>query len=92
MQAQKKVKVAILGGAFDPPTMNHLLGAAEVIHSGMADEVWITPCGPRPDKPQLSQPVDRLAMCQLSVNTFFSADMSVYVSDIQKKPNRKTCW
>lgn len=75
--------MAILGGAFDPPTMNHLLGAAEVIHSGMADEMWIMPCAFRPDKPHLSKPLDRYIMCELSVNTFFSPDMPIRVSDYE---------
>eukprot|EP00929_Paragymnodinium_shiwhaense_P013775 TRINITY_DN121625_c0_g1_i1.p1 TRINITY_DN121625_c0_g1~~TRINITY_DN121625_c0_g1_i1.p1 ORF type:complete len:606 (-),score=123.62 TRINITY_DN121625_c0_g1_i1:146-1963(-) len=79
----KKEKVAVMGGAFDPPTMNHLLGAAEVIHSGMADQVWVMPCGPRPDKPHLSAPIDRYIMTQLAVNTFFSADLPVYASDFE---------
>eukprot|EP00928_Gymnodinium_smaydae_P031884 TRINITY_DN23254_c0_g7_i1.p1 TRINITY_DN23254_c0_g7~~TRINITY_DN23254_c0_g7_i1.p1 ORF type:complete len:563 (-),score=116.91 TRINITY_DN23254_c0_g7_i1:141-1829(-) len=79
----KKSRVAILGGALDPPTLNHLLGAAEVIHSGMADEVWLMPCGPRPDKPKLSQPLDRYIMTQLAVNTFFSPSMPIHASDFE---------
>lgn len=41
------------GGAFNPITNAHLNVAAEIIHSELADEVWIVPSGPRPDKPAL---------------------------------------
>lgn len=35
------------------------------VHSGCADEVWLVPCGPRPDKPKLKTPaLDRYCMCQ----------------------------
>ncbi|CAE8649295.1 unnamed protein product, partial [Polarella glacialis] len=76
-------RIAILGGAFDPPTANHLMCAAEVIHSGMADEVWLMPCGPRPDKPKLSKALDRYIMTQISVSSHFSAEMPIHVSDFE---------
>jgi len=76
-------RVAIYGGAFDPPTNSHLTCAAEIVHSGCADEVWLVPCGPRPDKPKLKTPaIDRYCMCQIAVNTVFSPDFPVKVSDI----------
>eukprot|EP00411_Alexandrium_monilatum_P034096 CAMPEP_0175359152 /NCGR_PEP_ID=MMETSP0095-20121207/15370_1 /TAXON_ID=311494 /ORGANISM="Alexandrium monilatum, Strain CCMP3105" /LENGTH=524 /DNA_ID=CAMNT_0016656911 /DNA_START=35 /DNA_END=1607 /DNA_ORIENTATION=+ len=74
---------AILGGAFDPPTANHMLCAAEVIHSGAADEVWLIPCGPRPDKPKLSKVVDRYIMTHIAASTAFSASFPVHVSDAE---------
>ncbi|CAE7554370.1 nadD [Symbiodinium sp. CCMP2456] len=76
-------RVAIYGGAFDPPTNSHLTCAAEIVHSGCADEVWLVPCGPRPDKPKLKTPaIDRYCMCQIAVNTVFSPDFPVKVSDV----------
>lgn len=80
---RRKKRVAILGGAFDPPTLNHLLGAAEVIHSQQADEVWLIPCGPRPDKPKMSPVLPRYIMTQISVNTSYSPTMPVFVSDVE---------
>lgn len=74
---------AILGGAFDPPSANHMLAASEVIHSGAAQEVWCVPCGRRPDKPKLSDVVDRYMMTQIAVSTSFSADFPVLVSDAE---------
>jgi len=76
-------RVAIYGGAFDPITNAHLTCAAEIIHSGSADELWIVPCGPRPDKPNLkTSAIDRLCMCQIGVNTAFSALFPVKVSTV----------
>ena len=59
--------VAVLGGAFDPPTAAHTLLALEVLGSGAADEVWLVPCGERPDKPSLSPHAPRCAMLALAV-------------------------
>jgi hypothetical protein len=49
-------RVAIYGGAFNPITNGHLQLATEIVHSGIVDEVWICPCGPRPDKPNVLPP------------------------------------
>eukprot|EP00944_MAST-04C_sp_MAST-4C-sp1_P014989 g14989.t1 len=79
-----KKRVAILGGSFNPITDGHLKMAAEVIHARAADEVWITPCGSRPDKPSLTtSALDRFLMCHLAVNTTFSSDFPVKVSGIE---------
>lgn len=79
----KRRRVAIYGGAFDPVTNSHMTCAAEIVHSGHCDEVWLVPCGPRPDKPKLKTPaVDRYCMCQVAVNTVFSPEFPIKVSDI----------
>jgi nicotinate (nicotinamide) nucleotide adenylyltransferase len=80
----KRRRVAILGGAFDPITNSHLTCASEIVRSGQADEVWLVPCGPRPDKPGLKTPVfDRYCMCQIAVNTVFTPGFPVKVSDAE---------
>mmetsp|Transcript_28666 Transcript_28666/g.56322 ORF Transcript_28666/g.56322 Transcript_28666/m.56322 type:complete len:229 (+) Transcript_28666:52-738(+) len=86
MESERKgpKKVAVLGGSFDPITNAHLKIAAELIHSRSADEVWIIPCGPRPDKPSLSTPVNhRIAMCHIAVASVFSATFPVFVNEIE---------
>jgi nicotinate (nicotinamide) nucleotide adenylyltransferase len=52
-QAKKKVDIAILGGAFDPPHVGHLFLAMSAIRMGFADSVWIMPSPDRPDKTML---------------------------------------
>lgn len=80
---QRRRRVAIYGGAFDPVTNSHLTCASEIVHSGHCDEVWLVPCGPRPDKPKLkTPPIDRYCMAQIAVNTAFSPEFPIKVSDI----------
>ena len=75
-------RVAVFGGSFNPITNAHLNCAAEIIHSKLADEVWITPCGARPDKPSLKAPaLHRLIMCHLAVDTTFGSRFGVKVCD-----------
>mmetsp|Transcript_37202 Transcript_37202/g.74365 ORF Transcript_37202/g.74365 Transcript_37202/m.74365 type:complete len:349 (-) Transcript_37202:268-1314(-) len=75
-------RVAVFGGSFNPITNAHLNCAAEIIHSKLADEVWITPCGARPDKPSLrTSGLHRLIMCHLAVDTSFGSRFGVKVCD-----------
>eukprot|EP00388_Colpodella_angusta_P007857 GDKJ01021889.1.p1 GENE.GDKJ01021889.1~~GDKJ01021889.1.p1 ORF type:complete len:220 (+),score=34.78 GDKJ01021889.1:35-694(+) len=43
-------RVCIVGGSFDPPTVAHIQSSSELISLDICDEVWMMPCGPRPDK------------------------------------------
>lgn len=80
----KGKRVAVLGGSFDPITTGHLKVACEIIHARKADEVWIVPCGVRPDKPSLKTPyMHRLLMCHLAVNTTFGSSFPIRVCDIE---------
>ena len=75
-------RVAILGGAFNPPTNQHIQLATEIVHSGQVDAVWLMPCGPRPDKPDMgATPQQRLIMCEIAVNTTVSATFPLSVTD-----------
>jgi nicotinic acid mononucleotide adenylyltransferase len=47
------------------------------------DEIWIVPCGLRPDKPHISKPEIRLAMTKLAVKDFFPADSPVKIDPIE---------
>ena len=78
----EKRRIAILGGAFNPPTNQHIQLATEIVHSGQVDAVWLTPCGPRPDKPDMgTTPQQRLIMCEIAVNTTVSATFPIAVTD-----------
>ena len=93
---RSKPLVAILGGSFDPITDAHLKAACEIIHSKCADEVWITPCGARPDKPSLkTSALDRLIMCHLAVDTMFGSKFpscSVKCPEFCEVFDASTCW
>ncbi len=45
--------------------------AAEMINLLKFNEVWIIPCGERPDKTHISHPRKRLEMTKLTVSEFF---------------------
>ena len=82
LPASSRKRIAIYGGSFNPITNAHLNVAAEIMHSKLADEVWITPCGHRPDKPALkTSMVHRLVMCHLAVDTTFGSRFGVKVCD-----------
>lgn len=83
LKDKSKTNIAVFGGAFDPPTQSHMIGLAEIIHSGVADEALMVPCGPRPDKPHLRNPLVRYLMCQLAVSSTFSSNMPVDASPLE---------
>ena len=38
------MKIAILGGAFNPPHLGHQLIAQQILNHTNTDEVWLIPC------------------------------------------------
>jgi len=79
-----KKRIAIVGGSFDPPTEQHFNVAAAVAQTKCADEVWMTPCGPRPDKPSLKTPsLERYMLCVLGIEGKFSPALPIKVCDIE---------
>eukprot|EP00754_Rhynchopus_humris_P005457 Rhum_TRINITY_DN12725_c0_g1::Rhum_TRINITY_DN12725_c0_g1_i1::g.53990::m.53990/K00969/nadD; nicotinate-nucleotide adenylyltransferase len=81
---RQRKRIAVYGGAYDPITTAHLQCAAQIIHSREADEVLVVPCGPRPDKPSLTtSSLDRYVMCQMAVNTTFTPDFPIAVSQAE---------
>ena len=68
--------VAIFGGSFNPITRGHLDIARGVAACGAVHEVWVVPCGPRPDKPSVAEvdPLHRHAMTLLAVEEAFALE------------------
>lgn len=59
------MKIALLGGAFNPPHLGHLMIAQQVLDFTGTDEVWFLPnYGQSPPKP-VATVEDRLAMTRL---------------------------
>ena len=56
------MKVGVLGGSFDPPTISHLQVCSEVIYVKKFDKVMIVPCGERKDKLLKNSPGVRFNM------------------------------
>jgi len=80
-RSRKRV-IGVYGGALNPITYGHLQLATEIVHSGHVDEVWLCPCGPRPDKPKMkTSPEHRTAMCEIAINSAVSLDFPIRVTD-----------
>ncbi len=59
------MRIAVFGGAFDPPHYGHLAVAQAVLEHGFADEVWFLPVHSHPFDKRLSAPTERVALLQL---------------------------
>ena len=63
----RKLKVALYGGAFDPPTVGHIQAAQFVLDtSKMFDEVWLMPCYEHMYSKDMAFSRDRINMCNLA--------------------------
>lgn len=77
----RKIKVAILGGAFDPIHKGHIQLAQFVLNtSGRFDEVWIMPCYKHMFGKKMASFEDRFKMCEIAA----SVDGRIKVSDYEK--------
>ncbi|MDL1872552.1 nicotinate-nicotinamide nucleotide adenylyltransferase [Deltaproteobacteria bacterium PRO3] len=72
------MRVALLGGSFDPPHRAHVQVIEHLLQSGRFDEVWVFPSPQNPLKPASAPFEDRLAMCRLA---FEGLDPRVRVKD-----------
>ncbi len=71
-------KVAIFGGSFNPPGLHHRR-IAEML-SEHFDEVFIVPCGPRPDQPTVNDisPVYRAAMADMAFEDLHNVHVELF--------------
>jgi len=60
------MKIAILGGAFDPPHLGHYELAKEVLKAELADQIWYMPAGYHVYDKKMAPTLDRLYMCWLN--------------------------
>jgi len=78
----RKKSVAILGGAFDPPTEGHLEVARYVLESSrIFDEVWLLPCYRHMFNKVMEDPEHRLRMCELATAGCGNIRVSSYEID-----------
>lgn len=85
----RKTKVALLGGAFDPPTLGHIAVAKFVLDSSREfDEVWFTPCWTHMFNKEMSSADDRLAMLGLATEN--DGRIKVFDYEIRNKLGGET--
>lgn len=60
------MKVALLGGTFNPPHIGHVMIARQVLDFTDTDEVWFLPnYGQHPEKPNVASVSDRVSMVSM---------------------------
>ena len=75
----RKIKVAILGGAFDPVTKGHIAVAKHVLDNAREfDEAWLMPCFTHMYGKDMTEPGHRLAMCRLAIEADQRLQVSAY--------------
>eukprot|EP01060_Flectonema_neradi_P028109 TRINITY_DN37826_c0_g1_i1.p1 TRINITY_DN37826_c0_g1~~TRINITY_DN37826_c0_g1_i1.p1 ORF type:complete len:218 (+),score=35.21 TRINITY_DN37826_c0_g1_i1:62-715(+) len=79
-----KQRVAVFGGAMDPPTAGHMLCVGELLNKNHVSKVLVVPCGDREDKPGMSNFEHRIEMTKLSVSGYFGNTDSVVVVDAER--------
>jgi NAD+ kinase len=82
-QLGRRVKVGILGGAFDPIHSGHIEMSKAAIESGVVDEVWWMPCYSHLAGKRMASAEHRLAMCQLASDDV--RGVSVFDFEIQHR-------
>lgn len=61
------MKIAILGGSFNPPHLGHLLISQQILDFLDFDEVWLTPCYQHTFLKHLAPIKDRVAMTKMII-------------------------
>lgn len=83
------MKIAVLGGAFDPPHIGHYIVASQVKEILKMDEIWFMPCYSYfPEFPvkfaRITPPEDRMTMVQMFGGYGFR------IADFEYKFNKKS--
>ena len=80
----RKKRVAILGGAMDPPTKGHVATMEFILKAcGEFDEAWTMPCFSHPFSKNMESPKHRLEMCRLA--TAHNPRLKVFDYEIRHK-------
>ena len=74
-------KIGILGGAFNPPTTEHIELSQFVLDNTDVKEVWLVPCYGHMYGKNMESPQHRVEMCRLAVKS----EMFVFDYEIRNK-------
>lgn len=84
----EKGTVVVFGGSFDPISFTHIQVAIEALTFGFGDQVWLVPCGMRPDKPTKASPEDRLTMVSIALDNMVPNDLPIFVESTEVDQGR----
>ncbi len=77
------MRIAVFGGAFDPPHLGHQQLVKYVLSSGVVDAVWLMPNFESTWKKTVAKPEDRLKMCQILTSEFPQESVKVSPLEIE---------
>lgn len=78
-------KVALFGGAFNPPTLGHKDIVEGVLKSGVVDEVWITPAFISMTGKSMVDFDERVKMCELTFKDVNNAIVSSFEKEYKNQ-------
>ncbi|OIO27569.1 hypothetical protein COX86_03600 [Candidatus Micrarchaeota archaeon CG_4_10_14_0_2_um_filter_60_11] len=81
------MKIAFMGGSYDPPHYGHLIAAQQILGSGYG-EVWLAPCAANEFKKIIATPAQRMQMTRLAVKGLPGIVASDY--DLKRNPSGDT--
>lgn len=85
-------KIALFGGAFDPPHLGHALCITNILNSKIVDQVWIVPSGDsRYDKKTYASATHRKEMVRLFIQDYFLEDGRVSWNHFQLEQPAEEC-
>jgi nicotinate-nucleotide adenylyltransferase len=67
---EEPVRIALLGGSFNPPHVGHLMNAYYVLATKQVDRVWLMPVFQHPFGKALAPFEERVRMCELAAARF----------------------
>lgn len=76
------MKIAVFGGAFDPPHFGHIKVVRNFLKLGLVDEVWLLPVKSHAFSKKMAGAIDRLEMLALVKNTYFN-DLPVQICEYE---------
>ena len=79
----EQLKIGIMGGAFDPPTLGHIQVARLILRETNLNEVWLMPCYNHAADKKMTDPNIRYEMCKLAIEN--ETNMHVLPYEIQHK-------
>jgi len=71
------MRIAIFGGAFDPPHNGHIAVISKLLNCGLFGKILVVPSGDRPDKSNRTPSAERVQMTKLALSDSFPEQSNV---------------
>jgi len=84
------MKIAILGGSFNPPHLGHCLICEQVLKYSNIDQVWLTPCYQHTFEKKLASVTLRVSMTKILTNAEHNRNIKFCGEEIDNKLSGET--